>query len=111
MKQRSKLELVSYRTLRRLVGWLGIALPVVLLVGCAIVEPAAGMRPSISDYYYSPLRDVLVGFLLAVEHAAVLRIQAKLRYVIVAHLDDIILAVFSDVNVGLDLTRPRTRVT
>ena len=58
--------LVSYLTLRRVVGTLGMGLPVVLallgfgLCGCAEI------RPSISDYYDGRTRDVLVGVLFTI---------------------------------------------
>lgn len=56
--------LISYITLRRLVGALGMALPVVLLgwgyVLCGCVEP------SISDYYALRTRDAFVGILFAI---------------------------------------------
>jgi hypothetical protein len=50
---------LSYLSLRQAVGVLGVALPIVLLVG-------AGWRPSISDYYGSGMRDVFVGVLFAI---------------------------------------------
>ena len=55
----------SYLELRRAVGFIGIALPVVLLVGKIILE-GAGIEPSISDYYYTVMGDVFVGSLFAI---------------------------------------------
>jgi hypothetical protein len=56
--------LISYMTLRRLVGALGMALPVVVLgwgyVLCRCVEP------TISDYYALRTRDAFVGILFAI---------------------------------------------
>ncbi len=56
--------LVSYLTLRRVVGVLGVSLPVVLaVVGLAMCHC---LEPSISQYYDLRTRDVLVGTLFAV---------------------------------------------
>lgn len=52
-------EVFTYLTMRKLVGILGIALPVVLLIGAAI-------RSSISAYYYTNMGDALTGILCAV---------------------------------------------
>jgi hypothetical protein len=55
---------VSYMFLRQTVGWIGTLLPVVLLVGVAISSTAS--RPgSISGYYYTDMRNILVGALCA----------------------------------------------
>jgi hypothetical protein len=57
---------VSYVTLRRVVGVLGVGLPVVVAVWgfalCACVE----LQPSISDYYGLRTRDAFVGILFAI---------------------------------------------
>jgi hypothetical protein len=55
---------LSYLGLRRAVGVIGMALPVILAVG-GIVRDGPGLQPSISHYYYSGMRDVLVGSLCA----------------------------------------------
>jgi hypothetical protein len=57
---------VSYLTLRKAVGILGIALPVLLAVGCLVVGQCDGLEPSISDYYGTPMRDLFVGLLFAI---------------------------------------------
>src|SRR5260221_13688340 len=58
--------LVSYLTLRRIVGLLGVLLPVALAFWgfalCACFE----LRPSISDYYALRTRDVFVGSLFTI---------------------------------------------
>ena len=58
--------LVSYVTLRRVVGVLGVGLPVVVAVWgfalCACLE----LQPSISDYYGLRTRDAFVGILFAI---------------------------------------------
>ena len=54
---------VSYLTLRRVVGFLGVMLPIVLaLWGFCLTSPPA-LRDSISAYYDLRTRDVLVGVL------------------------------------------------
>ena len=59
-------ELVSYRTLRRVVGLLGVSLPIVLAVwGFAIVGKVQ-LQPSISDYYLLRTRDAFVGVLFTI---------------------------------------------
>lgn len=54
---------ISYLMLRKLVGWIGILLPFVLIVGNAVMSEA---RPdSMSGYYYTPMRNIFVGALCA----------------------------------------------
>ena len=59
-------ELVSYLTLRRLIGLIGVALPIVLalfgFVFCGCLE----LQPSISDYYHQRTRDLFVGSLCTI---------------------------------------------
>lgn len=55
---------LSYLGLRRAVGVIGMALPVTLAVGGLLLD-GPGLQPSISDYYYTGMRDVLVGSLCA----------------------------------------------
>ncbi len=52
---------VSYLTLRRVVGVLGVALPLALALEGFAVCHCLGVQPSISDYYSLRTRDVLVG--------------------------------------------------
>lgn len=56
----------SYLALRKAVGWTGILLPVVLMLGNSLIFGGDFPRPSISLYYHTPMRDVLVGGLCAV---------------------------------------------
>ncbi|MDX1396390.1 MAG: DUF998 domain-containing protein [Gemmatimonadota bacterium] len=58
--------LVSYLTLRRVVGLLGIGLPVVLAVLGFALCGCDEIRPSISDYYGLRTRDVFVGVLFTI---------------------------------------------
>jgi uncharacterized membrane protein YiaA len=55
----------SYLALRRAIGYLGIGLPFALVLG-ALVLQGAGLEPSISDYYYTIMRNVFVGTLCAI---------------------------------------------
>ncbi len=56
---------LSYLALRRAIGYLGIGLPFALVVGAWALQ-GAGLEPSISDYYYTIMRNVLVGTLCAI---------------------------------------------
>lgn len=52
----------SYLLLRKAIGWIGTLLPIVLVAG----DAAFGSGPlpnSISGYYYTPMRNVLIGTL------------------------------------------------
>jgi hypothetical protein len=57
---------VSYLTLRTLVGLLGVLLPILLVVGWPLLSGGLQIKPSISDYYDTPMRDVFVGVLFAI---------------------------------------------
>lgn len=56
---------ISYLTLRKAVGSLGIALPFILAVGGLLVHKIA-IQSSISHYYHSDMRDIFVGVLCAI---------------------------------------------
>ena len=56
---------LSYLTLRRAVGCIGITLPFVLAFGKMLFE-SPGIFDSISYYYHSTMRDVFVGSLCAI---------------------------------------------
>ena len=59
--------LISYRTLRRVVGGIGIALPVALVVGESVLNWEFGIRESMSSYYWSVwMRDMFVASLCAI---------------------------------------------
>ena len=63
--EKSEKSLVlSYLELRRTIGVLGIILPLALLAGALIVFHT-DLQNSISAYYYTGMRDVLVGTLVA----------------------------------------------
>lgn len=53
---------ISYLTLRKTVGVLGMALPFVLILG-GLIFYETGIQESLSAYYHTGMRDVFVGFL------------------------------------------------
>jgi hypothetical protein len=55
---------VSYLTLRRVIGILGCLLPIVLVGGGLLAW--AGIKPTLSDYYFSNMQDFFVGLMCAV---------------------------------------------
>src|ERR1041385_2263225 len=57
--------IVSFITLRRLIGFLGIALPLSALVYSFIVTQSGATEATISTYYHTGLRDIFVGILCA----------------------------------------------
>jgi len=57
---------ISYLTLRKAVGILGMALPVALLIGFFIFDAGCDFPPSISHFYYTDLGNLFVGTLCAV---------------------------------------------
>ena len=56
---------ISYLTLRRAVGIIGVALPFTLVLGKWLFQ-GWGIQSSISAYYYTGMRDVFVGSLCAI---------------------------------------------
>jgi hypothetical protein len=56
--------ILSYRSLQQLLGWFGLALPVLLVIHASFA--VQGLQPSISDFYYTAMGDVLVGILAAI---------------------------------------------
>jgi hypothetical protein len=63
---RPKSEIVSYRTLRRVVGVLGVSLPVVLALWGFTIVGELRLQPSISDYYVLRTRDAFVGVMFTI---------------------------------------------
>jgi hypothetical protein len=55
--------IISYATMRRLVGWLALSLPFILPAGYVIFFSRHGFPGSISSYYYTGMRNYLVGAL------------------------------------------------
>jgi cytochrome c biogenesis factor len=56
---------LSYLTLRKAVGIIGCALPIVLALGKMLVQ-GPGLQCTISDYYYTDMGNVFVGSLCAI---------------------------------------------
>ncbi len=56
---------LSYLGLRRAIGVIGMSLPFVLALGGLLLD-GRGIQPSMSDYYYTGMRDVFVGSLCAI---------------------------------------------
>jgi len=57
---------ISFLTIRRAIGWLGIALPPVVYLVTWLFGDYSLLKPSISDYYYTVAGSILVGVLCAV---------------------------------------------
>lgn len=57
--------IISYKLLRKLIGTIGVFLPIILGVGMLFFDKENFIQDSISDYYGTDLRDVFVGFLFA----------------------------------------------
>ena len=57
--------IISYLTMRRLIGILGISLPIVVIFG-GFIQDGFVIQGSISSYYYTNMRDFFVGILCAV---------------------------------------------
>lgn len=66
INQPSNPHIISYKLLRKLIGFIGILLPVVLVLGSFITGKYTTVQPSISDYYFTTMGDVFVGNLCAV---------------------------------------------
>jgi hypothetical protein len=59
-------QLISYNTLRRIVGILGIAFPIVLSIGALLFGDCDSIQKSISIYYHTIMRNFFVGILSAI---------------------------------------------
>jgi hypothetical protein len=65
MRDMSRDEIItSYYRVRQALGYLGLSLPLVLILGGMV--SLGGVEPSISDYYHTVLRDVFVGIMCAI---------------------------------------------
>ena len=62
---RERSLIISYLAMRRLIGGLGILLPVIVVIG-GIVLGHAGPQFTISSYYYTNMRDCYIGILSGV---------------------------------------------
>ncbi|MCP4311961.1 MAG: hypothetical protein GY790_11915 [Bacteroidetes bacterium] len=59
-------EIISYYTMRRVIGILGITLPLILLAGSFQFGGCKEVQSSISTYYHTNMRNIFVGFNCAV---------------------------------------------
>jgi len=57
---------ISFLHLRRAIGVLGIALPIIMVAGVALLSDCKLFQPSISDYFYTKMNTAFVGILCAV---------------------------------------------
>ena len=57
--------IISYYTLRKAIGWLGLLMPIIVRWGAKLLEKIPS-HDSISAYYYTSMRDVFVGVLAAI---------------------------------------------
>ena len=57
---------IYYLDLRKAVGFLGIGLPIILIVGAILFGDCQGLQDSISDYHNTNMRDVFVGILCSI---------------------------------------------
>ncbi len=59
-------RVISYRAIRKAIGIIGLLLPIALIEGKMYYFHDPGIQGSISSYYYTGMRDVLVGSLWAI---------------------------------------------
>jgi heme A synthase len=59
-------EIISYYTMRRAIGILGISLPLILWAGAFLFGGCREVQGSISTYYHTNMRNIFVGFNCAV---------------------------------------------
>ena len=62
----TKDEKQTFRRIRKAIGWLGISLPVVLVLLSLVPFFETGIQDSISSYYYTNFRELFTGVLCAV---------------------------------------------
>lgn len=58
--------LISFKTLRKIIGILGLTLPAVLILGTCAIGSCSSIQYSISHYYYTMMGDVFVGEICAI---------------------------------------------
>ena len=95
----------SYFFFRKGIGVIGVAFPIVLVIGTVISQRSLGFSDSISAYYYSVMRNVFVGILCAIGVFLICY-----RY---EHLDDLVstLAGVFAIGVALFPTAPDVGAT
>lgn len=65
LRERNSSIIISYFSLRQLIGWLGGLLPLICVVG-GLVFSRLPVQPSISSYYHTNMRDFFVGLMICV---------------------------------------------
>jgi hypothetical protein len=63
---REDARIISFMTLRKAVGYLGALLPLGLWLAKLVLGGGATLQPSVSDYYYTDVRNGFVGDLIAI---------------------------------------------
>lgn len=66
MTVQEKPQVISYYTLQRALGIIGVSLPIILLIGSFIVDDCREVQRSISNYYYTNMGNVFVGYLCSI---------------------------------------------
>jgi hypothetical protein len=61
----NQIAIISYLSMRRMIGILGISLPIIVVFG-GFIQGNVEIQPSISGYYYTNMRDFFVGLLCIV---------------------------------------------
>ena len=77
---------ISFYRMRQALGWLGLALPVVLIGGTLAMGET--LPPALSDFYYTPLGDIFVG------------IMVTIGFFLLTYLGHVERAIVSDANVS-----------
>lgn len=62
----SENDIATFRRIRKAIGWLGIGLPIVLVILSLVPFFKTAIQASISHYYYTNFREVFTGVLCAV---------------------------------------------
>src|SRR5258705_1769441 len=57
---------ISFLNIRRAIGVLGIALPIIMVIGVLVLTDCNAIQPSISDYYYTRMGSGFIGVMCAV---------------------------------------------
>jgi hypothetical protein len=66
LKDKKADQTYTYLALRKAVGWIGILLPFALMTGMSLIFKGDIIQKTISQYYYTGMRDVLTGSLCAI---------------------------------------------
>ncbi|GAA4469344.1 DUF998 domain-containing protein [Nemorincola caseinilytica] len=66
IQERNNTLIISYLTLRRVIGLIGILLPATLITGTFLVGKCGQIQYSVSHYYYTMMGDVFVGAICAI---------------------------------------------